>query len=363
MKKIVYVIGAGASKEIRLPLGDELKERIYKLLDFPSSILVTNGFGFYEGEIAFDKDNAAIFRIFMSQTNEYKRLCFFKSASEIIQGLAASTSIDDYLEATKENENGDNLVYCSKLAIISAILNAEKDSCLYVDTNNSYNTLDLKELDKSWYAKFFSTLVQGCDAKDEFKKLRERLNNLTLIIFNYDRCIEQYLYHAFQYRYGISDKESASLISEITIIHPYGDVGKLPFQSPKKDIQTMDYGGEYSSNHLTELTKRIFTFSDRKKEDDEIKKMRKNFFNADKIIFLGFAFHEQNLKLFKSDRHQNISSVKPECFLNVFGVSRSNQEVIKSDLADITSNHCPKNSHDEKCEEFFNEFSRLLRFD
>jgi hypothetical protein len=63
MKKIVYVIGAGASKGVGLPLGEEIKDDIKHLLTFPDSIRESQGSGWDENENPCNDDNDAIFKL------------------------------------------------------------------------------------------------------------------------------------------------------------------------------------------------------------------------------------------------------------------------------------------------------------
>jgi hypothetical protein len=50
-------------------------------------------------------------------------------------------------------------------------------------------------------------------------------DNVTLIVFNYDRCVETYVPRALQQYYGITQSEAERLLSKLTIIHPYGIAG------------------------------------------------------------------------------------------------------------------------------------------
>jgi hypothetical protein len=51
--------------------------------------------------------------------------------------------------------------------------------------------------------------------------------NASFIIFNYDRCLEQFLVNALPRLYAISETEADSIVHNINIIHPYGSVGEL----------------------------------------------------------------------------------------------------------------------------------------
>ena len=53
-------------------------------------------------------------------------------------------------------------------------------------------------------------------------------DNVSFIVFNYDRCIEHFLLFVLQNAYGISDREAGKiLVEKLRIIHPYGVVGDI----------------------------------------------------------------------------------------------------------------------------------------
>ena len=89
--------------------------------------------------------------------------------------------------------------------------------------------------------------------------LKERFKSITLIIFNYDRCIEHFIYYALQNYYRLSGSESAELIKCINMYHPYGDVGTLPWVNQNG---AMEFGTEPRSKQLLELVKKIKTFTE-----------------------------------------------------------------------------------------------------
>ncbi len=70
---------------------------------------------------------------------------------------------------------------------------------------------------------FFKLIIGNCSADC----LEKRFKSISLIIFNYDRCVEYFLYFALQDCCRITSEESAQLVNEISIYHSYGDVGEL----------------------------------------------------------------------------------------------------------------------------------------
>src|SRR6476469_6333049 len=81
-------------------------------------------------------------------------------------------------------------------------------------------------------------------------------DNLTLIVFNYDRCIEAYFPRALEAYYGISRAEANEVFSRLEIIHPYGLTGGL---SPSGELSA-EFGS--TDVNLLEVAQSIKTFSE-----------------------------------------------------------------------------------------------------
>jgi len=239
-KNTVYVIGAGASKEANLPTGDELKSEISQLLDIR--------FDFHD-QISGDYIITEALRLAVQNLdgnsgniNEY-----FHAASHIKEALPQSISIDNFIDA---NRGDNNIELCGKLAIVRSILEAERKSLLYFENRRIDSTLNFTSLQKTWYTPFFKLLTENCSKDD----LKERFKTITMIIFNYDRCIEHFIFNALQNYYRISEQEAAELVNSVNIYHPYGDVGDLPWMNQK---ERMEFGEEPGANRLLGLSQKI----------------------------------------------------------------------------------------------------------
>jgi hypothetical protein len=121
--------------------------------------------------------------------------------------------------------------------------------------------------------------------------------NIGFIIFNYDRCIEHFLLNALRQLYSISEQRAAETLQRLNIIHPYGDVGILKTALSNDGVF---YGGDYEglNEDYVDLAKRIRTYTEAK-DDEERENMDIALRDAERWVFLGFGFHEQNLKLLK----------------------------------------------------------------
>ena len=102
----VIVLGAGASQEFKLPTGAELKTNIATLLDFH-----------FQSGPQLDRGDEKILRALQKFAGGYQS--YLPAAYQIRDALPLAKSIDDYLEAHKDNEK---IEICGKLAIVRAIL-------------------------------------------------------------------------------------------------------------------------------------------------------------------------------------------------------------------------------------------------
>lgn len=123
-------------------------------------------------------------------------------------------------------------------------------------------------------------------------------NDLTIVTFNYDRVIEHYLYHSIMQLARLTEAEAADAMSKLKIIHPYGKIGRLPWQ-PQDDCAILPYGGglDLDEEALLDAGKRLRTFTETVDEPEIIGPMHKAIREAQQVVFLGFSFLPQNLKL------------------------------------------------------------------
>lgn len=343
----VFVIGSGASKEARLPTGFELKSKISQLLDIRFDLVGRPESG--------DLDIIGALSILVKQPdgrsgdiNQY-----LSEAWHIRDALPQAISIDNFIDAHRDN---DKIAICGKLAIVKSILESEKRSLLYFERLQRDSTLNFDSLEKTWYIPFFQLLTENCGKND----LMERFKSITLIIFNYDRCIEHFLYFALQNYYKISGEESARLVKTINIYHPYGDVGSLPWIDHNEAI---GFGDIPPCKQLLDLAHKIKTFTEgTDPESSEILEIRKHIASANKLVFMGFAFHKLNIQLISPEKLKNVESLNVKCFATTYEFSDSDKEVIEEQIWGLYGKEIKVRMVNKKCHDFFTEFWRSLAF-
>lgn len=344
--KTVFVIGAGASKEVNLPTGFELKEKISELLDIT--------FDWHDQKSGDYVICQALRRHVKEHPDHPGNINpYLEEAWHIRDALPQAISIDNFIDAHRENEM---LALCGKLAIVRSILEAERNSLLFFERTRVDSTVNFTSLGNTWYIPFFQLLTENCGIND----IEERLSNVALIVFNYDRCIEHFLKSAFQNYYRFSEEESANIVNSLEIYHPYGSVGLLPWQARQN---TVDFGVGPNSDLLLRLAKDIKTFTEgTDPNSSEICAIRSHMSSAQRLVFLGFAFHKLNMQLIAPGNIDDFDGSKFKCFSTTLGISESDKEVISEQVGSLYDKNLKTRMANVTCKQLFTEFWRSLSF-
>lgn len=346
--KTVFIIGAGASKEAGLPIGTELKKMIANALDIRFQDLGRM--------VSGDNDvyQALLEKVSDAQDQNALLQSLQRAGWRIRDAMPQAISIDNFIDTHSENKH---IELCGKLAIVRTILEAEANSTLAIDRRQNNGQIRFENLSDTWFNGFFQRLSENCKPAD----LKHRLKSVALIIFNYDRCIEHYLYHAFQNYYSMSLQEAAQLLGGLEIYHPYGVVGALPWLSSNNAIE---FGATPSAHRLLSLAGQIKTFTEGTNEQSsEVNSIRRNMRESHRLVFLGFAFHKLNLDILVP----NASTAPPagrRVLATAHGISGSDVNVIAEDLATrgVLVAKDIQIRNDLKCSQLFGEYSRTLSF-
>lgn len=347
-KKTTIIIGAGASKEVNLPVGYELKNITAKMLDIRFKHGYTQESGSYEICDALRK----VVKNCDPPSNNINP--YLEAAWTIRDGMPQAISIDNYIDAHQGNEKVE---ICGKLAIAASILDAERNSKIYINNSNRYNKIDFASVEKTWLNSFMQLLTENCRVHE----LEERLSHISLIIFNYDRCAEHYIYHALQNYYKIDKAHAKELVSKIRVFHPYGSVGNLPWMSQ----DGVEFGAELNTNLLVSIVGKIKTFTEGTDPDSsEILDIRRTVASSNILLFLGFAYHRQNLKLIKPDKNCLDEMTTSKCFGTSLGISRSGALAISNELSEFANlNVDDIHLKETTCSDLFYEYWRHLSLD
>lgn len=308
-RKTLFVVGAGGSKELGLPIGDELKDKIAAKLN----IKFKDNYNLSSGDVGVYQAVHALMR----ERGERDGNPYYRAGRDIAAAMPQALSIDNYLDAHSTDQH---VVDMGKIGIVASILEAERKSKLFIDPHSS-DKHDFKKTADTWHNVFCKMLTEGVRRED----LTDLFKNVSFITFNYDRCIEQYLALWLESYYRINESAARSLVKQMTIVHPYGKIGPLPWENPNTPVH---YGADPERHDLAALAKNIRTFTEQVDDETVPEKMKQLVADAVQIVYLGFSFGSQNLDLLKPEN----CHLYKKSYGTTLGLSRPNIQIIKTRL-------------------------------
>lgn len=237
----VLILGAGASIPFGFPSGIRLSNIVCKALSRNNTPQFNQirAMGFEDGHI-----------------HKFKNSLF----------SSGQTSVDAFLEHRPE------FIEIGKLAIAQALLPYEKEENLFGQNS------------ETWYQYFFKKLNAPFD---ELNK-----NKVSIIIYNYDRSLDYFLFNALLNTYGKHPDEILKIVNELNLIHVYGKLGDLSWEDYENGIK---YGADPIGIHIQKVADRIKIISENIKNDPELNKAHELLKNAKRIYFMGFGYNSTNL--------------------------------------------------------------------
>jgi len=249
-RKLVLVLGAGASMPFGFPSGHELMRGIVEQLKpFGSQGDRVLGHAMLSAlvEAGFDGH-------FVEQ---------FRSALE----KSGKRSVDAFLEHRNE------FIDVGKTAIALALMPKENERILFSP-----------EKGLNWYEYLFNKLNARFE---DFEK-----NSVSILTFNYDRSLEHYLFTALKNAYGQASQECARIMRSIPILHLYGKLGSLP------DLESggLEFGAAPNPSNLRRAADGIQIIHDDISNNPQFQRAHQLLRDAERICFLGFSYDSTNLE-------------------------------------------------------------------
>lgn len=339
--KTVFVIGAGASFEVGLPVGDDLLKTIVDLTHFEFDIgRQTKG----------DPNIVAALKIVLNEGGGVERLnAHLRAGRQLGRSALQALSIDNVIDALENDE----IELLGKFGIARAILKSEADSPQFRVSADT-RSVDLRKFKDTWYSSLTKLLTEQVK-KSEIDSL---FDNLQIVNFNYDRCLEHYLQYSLSDYYGVGVDDVRNVMAKLTVHRPYGLVGRLPWR--QGDGPGVEFG-QGAAQQLAEVVPEIRTFTEQVEEGDRLNAIRGAIADADRIVFLGFAFHRQNVALISSE-----VSDHAQILATALGISSSDRAVIESELAEAFGFAGDRNASSRvnlavaTCSELFKDYWRTL---
>ena len=341
--RTLLVLGAGASAEVGLPIGAKLLQEIVKLTDIR----------FDHQQISGDLHLLEALKLVLNEGRDVTRLNdHLHAAWQLGASAKQALSIDNVIDALEDKR----VELVGKLGIVRAIHEAERQSSYFKDQNGRFDQPYLNRFGGTWYDSFTKLLTEGV-RKSEVAGI---FDNLTIINFNYDRCVEQYLQFSLANYYGLGLEQIRELMPKLTIHRPYGIAGKLPWQ--EGNLPAVEFGGGQVIG-TAQAASQIRTFTEQVEEGEDLRRIRAAVQDAERIVFLGFAFHRQNLDLLAAR-----AMPSAEVLATAYEVSKSDQAVIEQEVAtafELEDSTTERNIElaDATCAALFKDYWRTLTAD
>lgn len=243
----VLILGAGASVPFGFPSGRELLIEICKRLG----------------------SRGATFFVTMEQCG------YDLTAQEVFKNELYGSfqpSVDAFLEKRPE------FMEIGKAAISCALIPYENQTALITRPEKA-----------EWYEYLFGKMDTGWDRFAE--------NRLSIITLNYDRSLEHFLFTALIHSYDKSEEDTASLLRTIPIVHVYGQLGQLPYLAGGGRPYTSDVHPDIVAQCVSEIK-----IVHENVHDATFSAAHELLAGAQKICFLGFGYHSDNLQRLRLDK-------------------------------------------------------------
>lgn len=276
----VLVLGAGASFEFGLPVGGTLAKQIQDRLTYEFDFQITHG----DADILQAMQKAGL-----------PPATSVPAATKIAAALPTFKSIDDCLHSHSHNEAG---VLAGKMAIGRCIADAEANSKVAPLWRGDQEQRDhaAAALRGTWAGALVTTLVTGVRRSD----YRQIFHDLTIVSFNYDRCIEAVLFHLIQAALDIDQNQAAEAMEGLKVYHPYGSLGPLWRAAP--GLPAVQFAPK--SLDLNAAAERLFVYTEPRDQPDDVLEMKRAVAETERMVFLGFGFHSQNVELLAGGAEQ-----------------------------------------------------------
>lgn len=201
----------------------------------------------------------------------------------IHEGIGTKESIDEFIE---EWSDIDSIRDVARLCIAHRILAGEQGTILSdVNIRDGGAPLRIRQMRNSWIGLLIRHMNPGISRRQP----EVIFDECRFVTFNYDRCIERYLYTYLTSSLAIDPPEAAKTVDAIGVHHIYGHLG--PIHRPDRAVP---FGAD--DFHLASAARSIRTYGEQI-QDPNFAAIQREIYGADRIVFLGCAFHDQNLKL------------------------------------------------------------------
>lgn len=242
------ILGAGASVEYNFPTGQKLRDEIIKFL----------------------RDKSRFASSMTAQLWDGPKYDHVKAFLENFEG-AQTRSIDQWLQINPSYQKIGK-------ALIAEIL-IECEDRTFIDNQGDH-----------WYRYLWDSI--------RTKSFEDLANNqLSIITFNYDKSLEEYLYSVIRSTYtDIREEDVISFVTNLDIVHTHGVISDLIWERKFSDGHY--YSSDNREKHRLEHAIKSILIPDIDAVSIDTRKIASDYIHqSDRIVFLGFGYHQENLDI------------------------------------------------------------------
>lgn len=246
----------------------------------------------------------------------------------IHKGIYTSVSIDAFIH---RNHNDKEIERLGKALIALEISKAEAGSLMHISRGREQiDTLDRDKLDDTWISHFFRILTDGIDDPTRIG------DDISIICFNYDRCIEFYLRESIINAYRVSRQVAHDIVQGFNIIHPYGTLGELTLDGYGAEKGKLPFGPELDGRtNLFDIAENIRTYTEQSHDVDTVERIHEAISDCKNLVFLGFGFNNQNLDLLRV-KHTFTGDAHPKnIYATGYGLYQQVDATLKRRILDL----------------------------
>jgi len=142
--------------------------------------------------------------------------------------------------------------------------------------------------EKNWYPYLFGHLGPSFD--------EIRHSRLSIVTFNYDRSLDQYLFRTLQNSFNLSTKDAVARLTNLPIVHVYGQLGELPHWDAERGRPYQPPASGKDAAEAFAAKDSIKIVSEGVERDREFNYARQLIDESEFVCFLGFGYLRENVK-------------------------------------------------------------------
>lgn len=207
-----------------------------------------------------------------------------EAMDRIENSIVFKNSIDDLVNEWSE---WIELSEVAKICIATEILKSESTTQICASLQSIVRPSSaLRQLRESWIGR----LLMYANPNSRRRDVQDCLSGLNFVTFNYDRCLEASILMFLRYGQNVPLAECRAIMETIQVHHAYGSLGILP------ELGGNSRFGGFENREINWAATGIKTYNE-ELDSGHTEKIRGLVQDCENVVFLGFGFHEQNLKL------------------------------------------------------------------